>query len=43
MICVCVDRIEKILLFVDNAFSHPHLNLKKAKVIFLPPNTTSVV
>lgn len=33
----------KILLFVDNAGSHPReLNLKNVKIIFLPPNTTSV-
>lgn len=33
----------KILLFLDNAGSHPReLNLKNIKIIFLPPNTTSV-
>jgi hypothetical protein len=33
----------KILLFLDNAGSHPRvLKLKNVKVIFLPPNTTSV-
>lgn len=32
-----------ILLFLDNAGSHPQeLNLKNIKIIFLPPNTTSV-
>lgn len=33
----------KILLFLDNAGSHPReLKLKNIKIIFLPPNTTSV-
>ncbi|KAJ3661864.1 hypothetical protein Zmor_006243 [Zophobas morio] len=33
----------KILLFLDNAASHPkNLKLKNIKIIFLPPNTTSV-
>lgn len=33
----------KILLFLDNAASHPReLHLKNVKLIFLPPNTTSV-
>lgn len=33
----------KIILFLDNAGSHPReLKLKNVKVIFLPPNTTSV-
>lgn len=33
----------KILLFLDNAGSHHReLNLKNIKIIFLPPNTTSV-
>lgn len=32
----------KILLFVDNAPSHPKLELRNVKVVFLPPNTTSV-
>lgn len=33
----------KILLFLDNAGSHPTgLNLENIKIIFLPPNTTSV-
>lgn len=33
----------KILLFLDNAGSHPkELNLKNIKTIYLPPNTTSV-
>jgi hypothetical protein len=33
----------KIILFLYNATSHPNtLNLKNIKVIFLPPNTTSI-
>jgi hypothetical protein len=33
----------KILLFVDNATSHPKdLKLKNIKIVFLPPNTTSI-
>lgn len=33
----------KIVLFLDNAGSHPHdLHLKNVKQIFLPPNTTSI-
>ncbi|XP_025409934.1 tigger transposable element-derived protein 6-like [Sipha flava] len=33
----------KIILFLDNASSHPDtLNLKNIKLIFLPPNTTSI-
>lgn len=36
-------RKRKIILFLDNATSHPHgLKLKNIKIIFLPPNTTSV-
>lgn len=32
----------KVLLFLDNAASHPvNLKLKNIKIIFLPPNTTS--
>lgn len=31
----------KILLFLDNATSHPNLNLSNVKLVFLPPNTTS--
>lgn len=30
-----------ILLFVDHAPSHPHMDLSHVKVVFLPPNTTS--
>jgi hypothetical protein len=33
----------KFLLFVDNATSHPKdLKLKNIKIVFLPPNTTSI-
>lgn len=33
----------KVILFLDNAASHPReLNLRNVKIIFLPPNTTSV-
>ncbi|XP_053406295.1 tigger transposable element-derived protein 4-like [Mercenaria mercenaria] len=32
----------KVLLFVDNAPSHPQVNLKNVNVKFLPPNTTSL-
>lgn len=31
----------KVLLFLDNATSHPDLKLKNVKLIFFPPNTTS--
>ena len=31
-----------MLLFLDNAPSHPHLSLKNVKLAFLPANTTSV-
>lgn len=34
---------KKIILFLDNASSHPDkLNLKNKKLIFLPPNKTSI-
>lgn len=33
----------QVLLFLDNACSHPReLKIKNVKIIFLPPNTTSV-
>jgi hypothetical protein len=32
----------KILLFVDNALSHPNMDLSNVKVQFLPHNTTSL-
>jgi len=32
-----------ILIFVDNAPSHPHVTLSNVMVVFLPPNTTSVI
>nr|CAI5870029.1 unnamed protein product [Callosobruchus analis] len=31
----------KVLLFLDNATSHPKVTLENVKIIFLPPNTTS--
>jgi hypothetical protein len=31
----------KIILILDNAPVHPHLNLCSVKLLFLPPNTTS--
>lgn len=31
----------KVLLFLDNATSHPKVPLENVKIIFLPPNTTS--
>ncbi|CAH2088978.1 unnamed protein product [Euphydryas editha] len=35
---------KKILLLVDNCPAHPHIeNLKKITLVFLPPNTTSVL
>lgn len=34
-------QIRKIILFLDNATSHPDLKLKNINLIFLPPNTTS--
>lgn len=38
-----VRQKRKILLFLDNAASHPReVNLQNIKVIFLPPNTTSM-
>lgn len=33
----------KILLFMDNATSHPHLNLSNIQLVFFPANTTSVL
>lgn len=33
----------KILLFLDNAPCHPNLKLRNIKLIFFPPNTTSVL
>lgn len=32
----------KVLLFLDNATSHPNITLKNVKLIFFPPNMTSV-
>jgi len=31
----------KILLFIDNCSSHPHLDFSNIKLAFFPPNTTS--
>ncbi|XP_055308291.1 tigger transposable element-derived protein 6-like [Sitodiplosis mosellana] len=36
-----VIQKRKILLFLDNASSHPHLKLSNIELVFLPPNTTS--
>lgn len=36
-----VRQNRKICLLLDNATSHPHLDLTNIKLIFLPPNTTS--
>lgn len=33
----------KIILFMDNATSHPNLKLKHVNLVFLPPNTTSML
>ena len=33
----------KILMFLDNAPSHPQLKLDNVKLVFLPPNTTSKI
>ena len=32
-----------VLLFLDNAPSHPTLDLSNVKLVFFPPNTTSVL
>ena len=32
-----------ILLFIDNVPSHPHLEYSNIKLVFLPPNTTSLI
>lgn len=36
-----VIQKRKILIFLDNASSHPNLNLSNIKLVFLPANTTS--
>lgn len=33
----------KIVLFVDNCSAHTSISLEAVKIIFLPPNTTSVI
>lgn len=38
-----VQQKRNILLFMDNASSHPKLNLSNIKLIFFPANTTSVL
>jgi hypothetical protein len=37
---ICQSR--KVLLFLDNAASHPDFKLQNVKIVFLPPNVTSV-
>lgn len=37
-----VIQKRKILLFLDNASSHPNLKLSNVQLVFLPPNTTSM-
>jgi len=37
------SKRRKILLLLDNRPAHPHLDLKFIKLVFLPPNTTSVI
>ena len=32
-----------VLLFLDNATSHPRRNLRNVKLLFFPPNTTSML
>lgn len=36
-----VIQKRKIILFLDNASSHPNLKLSNIQLVFLPPNTTS--
>lgn len=38
-----VKQNRKILLFMDNASSHPHISLSNIEIVFLPPNCTSVL
>lgn len=33
----------KVVLIIDNCPAHPHIELKAIKLVFLPPNTTSVL
>ncbi|GFS84716.1 tigger transposable element-derived protein 1 [Trichonephila clavipes] len=33
----------KVLLIVDNAASHPELEHPNVQLVFLPPNTTSLI
>lgn len=36
-----IRQNRKIILFMDNAASHPHIELSNVKIAFLPPNTTA--
>lgn len=37
-----VRQKRKVLLFLDNASCHPHVNLSNVKLLFFPPNCTSL-
>jgi hypothetical protein len=37
-----IRQSRKVLLFLDNAASHPDVKLQNVKIVFLPPNVTSV-
>lgn len=37
-----VSQKRKVLLFLDNATCHPHIKLSNVKLLFFPPNSTSV-
>ena len=37
-----IRQSRKVLLFLDNATSHPDIKLKNINIVFLPPNVTSV-
>ena len=38
-----IKQKRSILLFVDNCSAHPNLSFSNIKILFLPPNTTSVL